>query len=202
MEAQRNINIKASGTNTESPTGEEGTPSTVGRIHVDSAGNLTTLVGGFKSTVVEEDVSTTVKGSDRTNVEGNIETTASKDYKLKASNVNTTSVNNTRIRSNDSTNISSKNFHRETADKIEMNCDPAQVAEPGSIANVTVPEPLLTHLNSVTDIKLPWANKEYQSDEPLESIMKRIPQHEPWKEHENTDPLAVAPPKTDRENEE
>jgi len=202
MEAQRNINIKASGTNTESPTGDTGTSSTVGRIHVDAAGNLTTIVGGWKTTKVTEDVSTVIDGSDRHHVKGNTEVTVEKDYKLKADNVNTTSVKNTRIRSNDSTNISSKNFHRETADKIEMNCDPAQVAEPGAVASVTVAQQLSTHLNSVTDIKLPWANKEYQSDEGLESIMKRIPQHEPWKEHENNDPLSVSPIKTNRDNDE
>lgn len=202
MEADRNINIKATGKNTESISEEGKLPSNSGRIHIDSAGNLTTLVGGFKSTLVKEDVSTTIQGNERTNVEGNIEITVSKDYKLKASNVNTTSIKNTRIRSNDSTNISSKNFHRETANKIEMNCDPAQVAESGSLVNVTVPEPLSTHLNSVTDITLPWANKEYQSDEGLESIMKRIPQHEPWYKHENNDPLSVAPTKTDRDIEE
>lgn len=202
MEAERNINIKATGRNTESPTGEAGTPSTVGRIHVDSAGNLTTIVGGFKSTVVEKDVSTVIKGAERRTVAKNLEETVGDDIKIKATNVNTSAINNTRIRSGNSSNINSENFHRETANKIEMNCDPAEVAEEGAIASVTVAEQLSTHLNSVVDITLPWANKEYQSDEPLESIMKRIPQHEPWVGHENIDPLGVAPPKTDRDGKE
>ena len=80
-----------------------------------------------------------------------------------------------------------------------MNCDPAEIAQTGAIASVTVAEPLSVHQNAVVDITLPWANQEYQSEEPLESIMKRIPQHEPWFRHENYDPLSVAPPKTDRD---
>ena len=34
--------------------------------------------------------------------------------------------------------------------------------------------------------------------ETTDSIMKRIPQHEPWSHHENYDPIAVAVDKTDR----
>ena len=34
--------------------------------------------------------------------------------------------------------------------------------------------------------------------ETTDSIMKRIPQHEPWTQHENYDPIAVAVAKTDR----
>lgn len=34
----------------------------------------------------------------------------------------------------------------------------------------------------------------------LTSIMKRIPAHEPWPQHENLDPLTMTPDKTDREN--
>ena len=120
----------------------------------------------------------------------------------KSSNSNFYATTNTRIRSEDTTHINSGKVHRETAPAIDMNCTPAQVAEPPSITTVTVAEQLSTHLNSVTDIKLPWANKEYQSDTPLESIMKRIPQHEPWNSHENYDPLAVGPLKTDRDTEE
>ena len=35
--------------------------------------------------------------------------------------------------------------------------------------------------------------------ETTDSIMKRIPQHEPWTQHENYDPIAVAMDKTDRD---
>jgi uncharacterized protein (DUF2345 family) len=35
---------------------------------------------------------------------------------------------------------------------------------------------------------------------PLETIVSRAPQHEPWPHHENLDPLAFKPEQTDREN--
>ena len=34
------------------------------------------------------------------------------------------------------------------------------------------------------------------------TIMKRVPQHEPWSHHENYDPMAVALIKTDRSEQE
>ena len=46
---------------------------------------------------------------------------------------------------------------------------------------------------SVTDLSV-FTNP----GETTDSIMKRIPQHEPWTHHENYDPIAVAVAKTDR----
>lgn len=199
IEAGRNVNIKASGTNSESPTGAEGTGDTVGRIQIESSGNLTTIVGDSKITKVTNDVSTTIEGAERKAVTGDSTIAVTADFKLTATNVNTTASSNTRITSTSgSNNLTAGTFHRETANKIEMNCDPAETAD-SDTGDVVVAEPLSTHQNRVTDITLPWAGTEYQSETPLESIMKRIPQHEPWYNHENIDPLGFAPPKTDRE---
>ena len=44
-----------------------------------------------------------------------------------------------------------------------------------------------------------WVGQRYTSDTPLESIMFRIPMHEPWPSHENKDPLSFKPELTDRE---
>jgi hypothetical protein len=44
-----------------------------------------------------------------------------------------------------------------------------------------------------------WTSDRYDTMSPLESIMKRIPMHEPWPNHENLDPLSVKPDMTDRE---
>ena len=40
------------------------------------------------------------------------------------------------------------------------------------------------------------------SHEANPTIMKRVPQHEPWSHHENYDPMAVALIKTDRSEQE
>jgi hypothetical protein len=44
-----------------------------------------------------------------------------------------------------------------------------------------------------------WVGARYNTETPLESIMFRIPMHEPWPNHENLDPLSVKPELTDRE---
>jgi len=44
-----------------------------------------------------------------------------------------------------------------------------------------------------------WVGARYNTETPLESIMFRIPMHEPWPSHENLDPLLVKPDLTDRE---
>ena len=44
-----------------------------------------------------------------------------------------------------------------------------------------------------------WPGDRYTSSTPLDTIMFRVPMHEPWPNHENLNPLSVAPELTDRE---
>lgn len=90
------------------------------------------------------------------------------------------------------TNILSGGSHFETAEKIHMNGLPATPATPALTLGL--------HDNIVVDpAAVEWKEKRYQAEEPLKSIMKRVPMHEPWSLHENLDPLAVKPDVTDRE---
>ena len=60
--------------------------------------------------------------------------------------------------------------------------------------------PLETHDNPVTSSKEKWEGKNrYQKKDPLKSIMKRVPMHEPWLLHENQAPNLLTPDNTDRE---
>jgi len=87
------------------------------------------------------------------------------------------------------TNIVSGASHLETSPIIHMNGPPA------------VPVvPLSTHDNPVTSSQQPWAKKRYRVDDPLKSIMKRIPMHEPWILHENQAPKELTPDNTDRDS--
>lgn len=107
--------------------------------------------------------------------------------------INTASNNN--FTAGGSTNIKSGGNHVETASQIHMNGPAAATA-----ALVTA---LATH-NLVDIVEDPDAEVlSYKSaDEPIKSILNRMPTHEPWPHHENLDPLAVKPEKTDRENTE
>lgn len=45
-----------------------------------------------------------------------------------------------------------------------------------------------------------WGNKKYYKTDNLNSIMKRVPMHEPWEHHESNDPSQFTPDKTDVED--
>lgn len=77
------------------------------------------------------------------------------------------------------TNIRSAGQHIETASQIHMNGPSASFATPAT--------PLSTYANP--------DNEENVTN----SIMLRIPSHEPWPHHENLNPLEFKPEKTDRE---
>lgn len=90
------------------------------------------------------------------------------------------------------TNILSGIDHFETASSINMNGTAATPATPAEI--------LQTHDNIVTDPNEPWDGKNrYAASDPLKSILKRIPMHEPWALHENQAPAQLTPENTDRE---
>ena len=81
-----------------------------------------------------------------------------------------------------------------------INLNGPAAAEAGSATAATPPEPLPVFENVVIDPnQAEWTSDRYDTMSPLESIMKRIPMHEPWPDHENLDPLSVKPDMTDRE---
>jgi hypothetical protein len=53
------------------------------------------------------------------------------------------------------------------------------------------------HDNPLTSSGNAWKTDRYQAKKPLQSILRRIPMHEPWSMHENLDPTKVVPDKTD-----
>ena len=54
--------------------------------------------------------------------------------------------------------------------------------------------------NSTSDTSRPWNEAYYAGEETLFSIMRRIPQHEPWPGHEGKDKTLTNTTATDREN--
>lgn len=99
---------------------------------------------------------------------------------------------NTKITTTGNIDINSGGNHTETATRIDMN---GPVAEKAVAIN-----PLTTHQNPKTTVDAGWSSK-YQSGL-VESIIKRIPMHEPWVLHENQVPTFVDPAETDRERNE
>jgi hypothetical protein len=98
-------------------------------------------------------------------------------FHAEGNQVETVATNDTKITSGGASHINSKASHRETAGKIYMNSNPAAA--------------------SATALKLNQVPNEL--GETVESIMMRVPSHEPWPHHENLDPQSFLPTKTDRE---
>ncbi len=182
MEAARNINIK----------------SVEGKTQIETGTDFLSIVGkDFKSHVkaeyhlaVDSDSFTDVTGDSNTKVTGKLKINSTGTFSLKSST-------DLRLQAGTNTNIKSGGKHIEEAARIEMNCDPAASAESSTAS--TKPVELTLHKISVVDEKLVWSDTQYKSQEPLESIMKRVPMHEPWPEHENLDPLKFKPENTDRD---
>ena len=92
------------------------------------------------------------------------------------------------------TNILSGGVHYETASTIHMNGPAATPATPATSLNL--------HENVRTSSEEKWEEKNrYSVKEPLKSIIRRIPMHEPWALHENFAPEFLTPDNTDREAE-
>lgn len=78
------------------------------------------------------------------------------------------------------TDIKSGGNHTETAPQIHMNGPTAATAATATPAQA-----------------LPVFELPADGEETIETIMKRVPQHEPWLHHENLDPAKYTPSKTD-----
>jgi hypothetical protein len=172
MEAGRNINMKATGQYSDSITG---------RIRQEA-------VTDWEVIALRDGKVTINKNYDQFVVEGNTKiTTQTGSFEVKTNGDNRlTTASNTQIRS--------AGQHVETASQVHMNGPQAAQAAPA------VPLELLTTFENIKTSSLAGWDKKYQEGK-LESIMRRIPMHEPWALHENRAPEQLTPDSTDREKE-
>lgn len=146
----------------------------------------------------------------RTDIDVDIYTTGNLKIKTDG-NLDLNTVGNNAFTSGGTTDINSGGAMKQTAPRIDLNGPAARVAEeavkledeeyPADIADKILP--LHLHPNFVTDIlNSEWVKKRYVAPVGVASIMKRIPQHEPWPLHENLAPDFLGPGSTDRETKE
>jgi hypothetical protein len=226
LEAGRNINMKASAEYSKvDPADEKGkikdkNEFESGRIHIESAFNTNLLVGAnlkiqtltyLDEDDAEEDGFLEIAVNGYTKIETGFGAKSPHTCEILTSgSTNITSLLNNNILGTignfitaGATNAFLAATHLETAAIIHMNGPPALPATPAfgpnDVDEDTIIKPLETYENPVVDpSRFPWKDERYQDPEPLKSILKRIPQHEPWSLHEHLNPLAVKPDKTDR----
>jgi hypothetical protein len=146
------------------------------KILIVDANNFISVAGTHDETVtgatkinIEATLDTNVGGQTNLTVGGGFDLNTSGDNKL-------TSGGNMEIAAANTT-ISGGN----------INLNGPSAAEAGSAETAAVPEPLPT-----------FANPD-DTEATIDSIMLRIPSHEPWPHHENLDPASFKPDMTDRE---
>lgn len=113
-------------------------------------------------------------------------------YTQAGSTMNLVSGSDWKLTSAASTNITAKTNHKETATRIDMN---GPIAAP-AIAAVTASLPPKLPVFSLPnrDVQQGWSNgKFYKTADDIVSIMKRVPTHEPWDQHENINPSRFTP---------
>jgi len=169
IEAGRNINFRAQGNfSIEAEKNFSLISGQDGKIHVKH--NLDQTVEGYHKVSVQSNYDLKVGGTARQ--------TATKDF-------NISSGANNNFSANANTNISTQGTHYESAKAIHMNGPVAAAAAPAEKAEI--PEPItLWSLPNTDPIKFPWKGKQYKAP-PIESIMQRMPTHEPWEQHEDLD---------------
>jgi len=148
-------------------------------------------------------VNSTIFGSEVVKRTGNVDYTVVGNRKITTTgnlDINSGGYNN--FTAGASTSIKSAGSHKETASQIHMNSSgnaadtAASAASPGGAdaaseaSEAILPKELKTH--SVPDA---------EGGELTQSIMRRIPTHEPWPHHENLDPEKFKPDQTDRDAE-
>ena len=144
-------------------------------------------------------VNSNIFGSEIVKRTGNVDYTVIGNRTLTTTgnlDINTGGTNN--LTAAGATNIKSGGNHIETAAQIHMNgptaATAAVAAAPGGADSASeaseaeLPKELKTH--SVPD---------EEGSEFTQSIMRRIPTHEPWPHHENLDPMKFKPDQTDRD---
>lgn len=227
IEAGRNINMKATAEYV-SPTelhrrDDEGNPIAkiqdeaeleAGRIQIESAFNFNLLIGAngrietrnyenSEGLLVDGDLDISVIGSTRVTTGYGI--AAPHDYELKVhgdtlikttGNLDLNTTGNNAYTAGGTTDILSGGNHTETAPQIHMNGPQAREAEVAIDSNRI--SSLSTHPNIFTDYRLVWKDGKYISGS-IKSIMKRVPMHEPWPQHENLAPSLQNQTNTDRE---
>jgi len=111
------------------------------------------------------------------------------------SDINLVSNGNNNFTTNGNTNISSNGNHIESAAEIYMNGPVAATGAQASQAETASRLPLFVLPNKSTDAG--WSNGNFYAADSINSIMQRVPTHEPWPQHENINPSAFSPSATD-----
>lgn len=176
-------------------------PEEIKGLHIYSYENMRMTTEKNVEVITKENVKI------RTDIDVDVWTVGNVKVKTKG-NIDLNTDGNNAFTSGGTSDINAGGNLTQTAPRIDLNGPTARIADEAveavddeysaDIADKILP--LHLHPNFVTDIvNSEWVKKRYVADQGVASIMKRIPQHEPWPLHENLAPDFLTPGSTDRE---
>ena len=120
---------------------------------------------------------------------GNTEIVSGSSAKITSGSLDVSTSGANKFTSGSTTDIKAGGNITQTGAQIHLNGPAAAAATPASA--------LSTHENPLTAVEAGWKSK-YQKGT-IQSIMRRVPMHEPWILHENLAPNLLTPDNTDRD---
>ena len=164
-------------------------------INIRAMQNMETNVSGYHFLTVDEDAKIVIaKTKDETvgtdsklSVIGNLDVLVGSAAKITASTtMDLASGEDMRQSTNKNFNVSAGGEYLESATAIHMNGPLAAQADAAQPATVPPDLPLYSLPNRKKDEG--WENGKFYKAENIQSIMQRVPTHEPWDQHENINP--------------
>ena len=184
LEAGRNINVRAEG-----------------EYRQDIEKDFTSYINGKVTSYVDGDIQNIFNGNVVETIAQNFEIKVGVDHKIKvAANSHLTAGVSVFSTAGVDSHFLSGSKHVEYAERIEIKCDPATPALPPSLAEAAAKQERISLIDiDLVDASQKYVDTRYQSTETIKSIMKRVPMHEPWYQHENVDPQKYKFDMTDRD---
>lgn len=155
-------------------------------INIRAIGNMETNVAGHYFLIVDDNAKIAIKNNKDETVGQDCKLSIGQDFHVLA-------TNNTMMSTGKQFNVAAGAQYRESAAEIHMN---GPVAASATAADL--PPMISTYVlpNRVTSQG--WANGNFYKGSDINSIMQRVPTHEPWDQHENINPSKYAPQATDQ----
>lgn len=155
-------------------------------INIKSLGNYEANIGGHYFLIVDDNAKIAIK-TDK-------EETVGQDCKLSVGqDMHLLSSKDVMLSSGAQFNVAAAGQYRESAAEIHMNGPAARSASPAVLPPMLKTFKLPNRASSAG-----WANGNWYKTEDIDSIMQRVPTHEPWDQHENVNPAKFSPPATDQ----
>lgn len=175
-------------------------------INIRALKNYETNIGGHYFLVVDDQAKLSIRNSFDQNVGEDFKLTVGQDLHLASGkdsrltsgqNIDFSAEINFRNGAGGDYSVGANGNYYETADQISMN-GPTAAATPEVAESAIVPPLIPTYNLPNRAPESGWANGNFYKAPNIESIMQRVPTHEPWDQHENINPAKFNKPSTDQ----